>query len=66
MPSLERNLLKSWLLNGGPLSVTLSSGYPSIAKRLIKWSFKDQKLVFALKTYRTSRNSLKLEHTECH
>ena len=32
MPKPERNLAISLLLNGGPLSETISSGYPSIEK----------------------------------
>ena len=46
MPKPERNLANSLLLNGGPLSETISSGYPSIENRLIRWSFNDQNEVF--------------------
>ena len=48
MPKLERNLATSLLWNGGPLSDTISSGYPSIEKRSIKRSLYDQNDVFAL------------------
>ena len=48
MPKLERNLANSLLWNGGPLSETISSGYPSIEKRSIRWSLNDQNDVLAL------------------
>ena len=48
MPKPERNLANSLLWNGGPLSDTISSGYPSIEKRSIRWSLNDQNDVLAL------------------
>ena len=48
MPKPERNLANSLLWNGGPLSDTISSGYPSIEKRLIRRSLNDQNDVLAL------------------
>ena len=42
MPKPERNLANSLLWNGGPLSDTISSGYPSIEKRSIRQSLNDQ------------------------
>ena len=48
MPKLERNLANSLLWNGGLLSDTISSGYPSIKKRSIRRSLNDQNDVLAL------------------
>ena len=48
MPKPERNLANSLLWNGGPLSDTISSGYPSIEKRSIRRSLNDQNEVLAL------------------
>ena len=48
MPKPERNLANSLLWNGGPLSDTISSGYPSIEKRSIRQSLNDQNDVLAL------------------
>ena len=48
MPKPERNLANSLLWNGGWLSDTISSGYPSIEKRLIRQSLNDQNDVLAL------------------
>ena len=48
MPKPERNLANSLLWNGGPLSDTISSGYPSIEKRSIRRSLNDQNDVLAL------------------
>ena len=48
MPKPERYLGNSLLLNGGPLSETMSSGLPSTEKRSIKWSLVHQNDVFAL------------------
>ena len=48
MPKPERNLANSLLWNGGPLSETISSGYPSIEKRSIRWSLNDQNEVLAV------------------
>ena len=47
MPKPERNLSNSLLWNGGPLSDTISSGYPSIEKRSIRRSLNDQNDVLA-------------------
>ena len=49
MPKRERNLANSLLWNSGPLSETISSGYPSIEKRSIRWSLNDQNEVLVLK-----------------
>ena len=48
MPKPERNLANSLLWNGGPLSDTISSGYPSVEKRSIRRSLNDQNDVLAL------------------
>ena len=48
MPKPERNLANSLLSNGGLLSDTISSGYPSIEKRSIRRSLNDQNDVLAL------------------
>ena len=48
MPKPERNLANSLLWNGGPLSDTISSGYPSFEKRSIRRSLNDQNDVLAL------------------
>ena len=48
MPKPERNLANSLLWNGGLLSDTILSGYPSIEKRLIRRSLNDQNDVLAL------------------
>ena len=48
MPKPERNLANSLLWNGGPLSDTILSGYPSIEKRSIRRSLNDQNDVLAL------------------
>ena len=48
MPKPERNLANSLLWNGGPLSDTISSGYPSIENRSIRRSLNDQNDVLAL------------------
>ena len=47
MPKPERNLANSLLWNGGPLSDTISSGYPSIENRSIRRSLNDQNDVLA-------------------
>ena len=48
MSKPERNLANSLLLNGGPLSDTILSGWPSTENRSIRWSLKDQNDVLAL------------------
>ena len=45
MPKPERNLANSLLWNIGPLSDTISSGYPSIEKRSIRRSLNDLILI---------------------
>ena len=44
----ERNLANSLLLNGGPLSDTISPRCPSTKTRSIRWSLKHQNEVLAL------------------
>ena len=48
MPKPERNWANSLLWNGGLLSDTFLSGYPSIEKRSIRQSLNDQNDVLAL------------------
>ena len=48
MPKPERNLANSLLRNSGPLSDTISSGYPSIEKGSIRQSLNEQNDVLAL------------------
>ena len=48
MPKPERNLANSLLLNGGLLSETISSRYPSIERKSIRGSLHDKNEVLAL------------------
>ena len=66
MPKPERNLANSLLWNGGPLSDTISSGYPSIEKRSIRRSLNDQNDVFgSVKKGKISRNNHRSRHMSC-
>ena len=66
MPKPERNLANSLLLNGGPLSETISLGYPSIEKNRLDGPLMTRMMFLLCKGKGTSRNSHRLIHTYDH
>ena len=66
MPKPERNLANSLLWNGGPLSDTISSGYPSIERDRLDGPLMTRMMFWLCKEREISRSNHRSRHMSCH